>query len=312
MKHAIALLAYFSIAGAGTLCAQENTPQVSIVPRLSHRPEQPENGPGAIRLDVNLVLIPVTVTDTYERPVHGLRKEEFRLFEDGVEQNISQFFRQDGPISMGIVFDSSNSMLHKLAESRKAVSEFLKLSVPGDEFFLLRFSDRPETVCGFTKDTSEIEDGVSRIQSKGWTALFDAIYLGMHHMKRASNERKVMLILSDGGDNHSRYNEREIKRLVREYDVRLFAISILDRSPVLENLADESGGRAFHVKKLEELPGLAAKLSVELHSEYVLGYSPSKQQNDGKYRRLTVELVKPAGGAPLRTSWRRGYYGPEE
>jgi Ca-activated chloride channel family protein len=294
------------------LHAQENDLRVSIVPRLSHRPEQSKNGSDAIRLDVNLVLIPVTVTDTYERPVHGLRKEEFRLFEDGVEQNISQFFRQDGPISMGIIFDASNSMLHKLAESRLAVSEFLRLSLPGDEFFLLRFSDRPATVCAFTKDTGEIEDAVARIQSKGLTALFDAIYLGMHHMKRASNNRKVLLILSDGADNNSRYNEREIKRLVREADVRLFAISIQDRSPVLENLAEESGGRAFRVRKLDELPDLASKLSVELHNEYVLGYSPSRQENDGKYRKLTVELAKPAGGTPLRTSWRRGYYGPGE
>jgi Ca-activated chloride channel family protein len=312
MKRAHVVAVLLSIAGAGTLCAQENNPKVSILPRLSHRAEQNNRASGAIRLDVNLVLIPVTVTDSFERPVHGLQKEEFRLFEDGVEQNISQFFRQDGPISMGIVFDASTSMLHKLAESRKAVSEFLKLSVPGDEFFLLKFSDRPETVCDFTQDPGEIEDSVARIQSKGWTALFDAIYLGMHHMKRASNGRKVMLILSDGGDNNSRYNVREIRRLVREADVRLFAISILDRSAVLESLSEESGGRAFHVKKLEELPDLAAKLSLELHSEYVLGYSPSRQQNDGKYRKLTVELAKPAGGAPLRTSWRRGYYGPDE
>lgn len=289
---------------------QDSGPKVSIIPRPSRRSIKRDSG--AIRLDVNLVLIPVMVTDTYERPVKGLRKESFKLFEDGVEQNISQVFSQESPISIGILFDSSASMAHKMEQSRLAVSEFLRMSVPDDEFFLMRFSDRPVPMYGFTKEIPAIEEETEHIQAGGWTALYDAIYLAMNQMRRAAHDRKVLLVLSDGGDNNSRYSEREIKEIVREGDVRIFAISILNRSPTLEKIAAESGGRAYRVKKLDELPELAANVSADIHSEYVLGYLPTKQPYDGKYRKLRVELVQPAGAPPLHASWRHGYYGPAE
>ncbi|HLJ48918.1 MAG TPA: VWA domain-containing protein [Bryobacteraceae bacterium] len=307
-RSAILIAATFVL----NLSAQDDGPRVSIVPRMTHA-TQPGNGrPGAIRLNVDLVLVPVTVTDPQERPVKGLRKDDFRLFEDESQQEITQFYSQEAPISIGIVFDSSLSMTRKMEASREAISNFVRMSLPGDEFFLLRFSDRPESLCAFTKDVKEIEDATARIRARGWTALYDAIYLGVNHMKRAAYQRKVLFVLSDGEDNNSRYSEREILNLVREADVRIFAISILDRSPVLERLAEETGGRAFRVRKLEELPDLAESVSAEIHSEYVLGYSPEVRPNDGKYRKLKVELVPKAGSGPMRASWRRGYYGPAE
>ena len=206
--------------------AAEDQAKISIAP-MPRRPSEPTSRAGSIRIDVNLVQIPVMVTDPYERPVLGLKKTDFHVFEDGVEREISQFISEEAPISVGIVFDSSASMRPKMDQSIQAVREFLKMSLPGDEFFLTKFSDKPESVLGFTTQSKDIEDGMARIQPAGWTALFDAISLGIHQMKRASLSRRVLLVMSDGGDNDSRYTEREVRELVKEADVRIFSISIL-------------------------------------------------------------------------------------
>ncbi len=279
---------------------------------MPRRSSEPTSRGGSIRIDVNLVQIPVMVTDPYERPVLGLKKSDFHLFEDGVEREISQFISEEAPISVGVVFDASASMRPKMEQSVQAVREFLKMSLPGDEFFLTKFSDKPEPVLGFTTDTKDIEDGVSSIQPGGWTALFDAITLGIHQMKHASLGRKVLLVMSDGGDNDSRYTQRELSELVKEADVRIFTISILDRSSSLETLAEESGGRAFRVRKLDDLPELAANISVQLHSQYLLGYTPVGRTNDGLYRKVKVELSQPSATSRLRASWKRGYYSPTQ
>jgi Ca-activated chloride channel family protein len=258
------------------------------------------------------VLIPVLVTDLYDRPVRGLRKENFQLFEGDTEQTITQFFSDDSPVSIGLIFDGSNSMTDKIGRTRQAVSTFLDMSTPGDEFFLVKFSDRPESVCNFTQDISVIEHGMESIFPAGWTSMFDAIYVGINKMKAAKHGRKVLVVLSDGGDNNSRYTESEIKRLVEEADVRIFSISIRGGSPALEKLTEQSGGRALRVRDIDDLPEAAANLSAEIHGEYVLGYSPSRGQRDGKYRKVKVELVRPASIPRFRTSWKRGYYSPTQ
>ena len=306
------MLVGFFFNSASIARAGEDEARVSITPIVPPRSSELSRRSGAIRVDVNLVLIPVTVTDSYERPVRGLQKSDFHLFEDGVERQISQFFSQETPISIGIVFDASASMKGKMEQSLQAVREFLKMSLPGDEFFLTKFNDRPEPVFGFTSVATDIEQSLPSIQPGGWTALCDAIYLGVHQMKHATHTRKVLLILSDGGDNNSRYTGREIKQLVQESDVRIFSISILDRSPWLDAIAEESGGRAFRVRKIEELPDLAANISAELHGEYVLGFSPSDRTNDGLYRKIKVALEQTVGTARLRASWKRGYYAPTQ
>jgi Ca-activated chloride channel family protein len=299
-------------AGGISLAHAQDSPTVSIPVR---GPRHAENLPGraeTIRVAVDLVLVPVAVTDSYQRPVRGLQKSNFHLFEDGMEREISQFYSDESPISVGIIFDASGSMLHKIQESRQAVAEFLKMSMPGDEFFLVKFSDQPESISGFTTKIEQIGDSLQSIQPDGWTSLYDAIYLSMHEIKRGKNTRKVLLVLSDGGDNNSRYTEHEIKELVKESDVRIFSISILDRSPSLEAIAEESGGRAYRVHKLEELSDLAATISAELHSEYVLGFSTSDRVKDGKYHKVKVQFIPPAGAVGLQASWKPGYYAPLE
>src|SRR5262245_55233463 len=202
--------------------------KVQIAPR-GRAPEKSAPGPSAnIRVDTNLVLIPVTVTDPLNRFVTGLDKENFRIFEDKQEQKVSQFSSEDAPLSIGVVFDCSGSMGNKLEKSRQAVAQFFKAANPEDEFFLVQFNDTADLVQPFTQNLEEIQNRLTFTQSKGRTALLDAIYLALHEMKRARNPRKALLLISDGGDNSSRYSEGEIKNLVKEADVQIYAIGIYE------------------------------------------------------------------------------------
>jgi Ca-activated chloride channel homolog len=292
------------------ICAREPSAQDDIArPRsnqIRYHPDQRAHT--AIRTEVKLVLIPVTVTDPLHRPVLDLEPQQFRIYDDGAEQKISKVSKEDEPVSVGILFDASTSMRSKVGNSRQALAEFLRSSTPGDEFSLWKFGSRPEPECLFTTNGEEIEDRLSRIQPHGYTSLFDALYLALNQMKRASLDTKALLVLSDGGDNNSRYTEREIKNMVREADVRIFSISIMDRSPVLERISEESGGRAYRVHKLDQLPEMAIRLSEEIHTRYVLGYLPPRTQNDGKYHRVTVKIAPRSASPPLHVAWRHGYY----
>ncbi|MGD0667900.1 MAG: VWA domain-containing protein [Bryobacteraceae bacterium] len=278
-----------------------------------------------IRVDSTLVLIPVTVTDPMNRFVTGLEKENFKVFEDRKEQEISQFSSEDAPLSAGVIFDCSGSMGHKLEKSRLAVSEFFKTANPEDEFFLIQFNDNAQLVQPFTQNLEEIQNRLTFTFSKGRTALLDAVFLGLHTMKQAKNPRKALLIISDGGDNNSRYTETEIKNLVREADVQIYAIGIYEEGParsrtpeeaagpaLLSTIAEQTGGRQYEVDDLNELPDVAAKIGVELRNQYVLGYAPLNRERDGKYRHVVVKVVPPRGLPLLRPFWRLGYYAPSQ
>ena len=298
--------------------------KVEIVPRAKRgEAVSPDTPRGNIRVDSTLVLIPVTVTDPLNRFVTGLDRENFRLFEDKNEQKVTHFASEDAPLSVGVVFDTSGSMGSKLDKSRQAVSQFFKTANPEDEFFLVQFNDRPEMVVDFTTHLEEIQNRLTFTQSKGRTALLDAVYLALHNMKKGRNPRKALLIISDGGDNSSRYTESEIKNLVKEADVQIYAIGIFEpiasrgRTPeelagpsLLTEIAEQTGGRQFSVENLNDLPDVAAKIGIELRNQYILGYTPSNTERDGKYRRVQVKLVQPRGLPPLRAFWRLGYYAP--
>jgi VWFA-related protein len=226
---------------------------------------------------------------------------------------------------VGVVFDCSGSMGSKLDKSRQAVAQFFKTANPEDEFFLVQFHDSAELVQPFTTSLEEIQNRLTFTQSKGRTALLDAIYLALHQMKKAKNPRKALLVISDGGDNNSRYTEGEIKNLVKEADSQIYAIGIYEpvsaRSRTAEELAgpslltdiaEQTGGRQYAVENLNELPDIASKIGVELRNQYILGYSPQNREHDGKYRRVQVKLVQPRGLPPLRAFWRLGYYAPSQ
>jgi Ca-activated chloride channel family protein len=299
---------------------------VTIQSRKSTSPEPiVTSRPANIRVNKTLVLINVTVTDPLNRFVTGLEREHFRLFEDKVEQEISQFSSEDAPISIGLVFDTSGSMGSKMQKSRQAAAEFFKTANPADEFFLVQFNDRPDLTVPFTTDTDKIQSTLTFTQSRGRTALLDSVYLAMHEMKKAHNPRKAVLVISDGGDNSSRYTETEIKNAVREADVQIFAIGIYEsistrgRTPeeaagpsLLNELAEQTGGRAYAVDNIAELPDIAAKIGIELRNEYILGYTPRNRERDGKYRRVQVKLNQPRGLPPLKAYFRLGYYAPTQ
>jgi Ca-activated chloride channel family protein len=275
-----------------------------------------------IRKDVDLVLVPVTITDPMNRLVTGLEKENFFLTDNGQPQEIRHFSSEDAPISLGVIFDISGSMSNKIDKSRDAVVEFFKTANPQDEFFLITFSEKPEVLADFTTSVEDIQSKLVYATPKGRTALLDAIYLGMNRMRKAKYEKKALLIISDGGDNHSRYTESEIKSMVREADVQIYAIGLYDRDfktpeeregpQLLTDISDVTGGRTFAIGSPSELADVATKIGIELRNQYVLGYRPNNPARDGKWRKIKVKLNPPKGLPPLHVYAKTGYYAPTE
>jgi Ca-activated chloride channel family protein len=265
-----------------------------------------------MRMDVHLVQIPVTVTDLRGSPVLGLTKTNFRVFEDEIERPVSALSVSDAPISAGIVFDTSRSMKPRLHDSLTALDAFFKTSGAADEFFLVRFSDRAELLTPFTRTPDEITLALNGIEARGWTALIDAICLATQQVRKGRHERKVLVVLTDGNDNNSRYSEAELISLLREADVRVYAISLIDRSRFLQKICEETGGRAIWVHHMSDLPTAMNDLSNQIRSEYLVSYNPAELQKDGRYHRVRVEVQPPPGLARVYPYWRHGYRAPEQ
>jgi len=281
--------------------------------------------PKEIKVDVSLALVNVTVTDPFDRLVTGLEKENFKVYEDGVEQEIVNFSSEDVPISIGVIFDMSGSMSDKVDKAREAAVQFFHTANPLDEFFLVSFNDRAQLTSPFTTSVDELQNRMMFTAAHGRTALLDAIYLGLSEMRGARNAKRALLIISDGGDNHSRYNETDIKSFLREADCQLYAVGIFDpvdiraRTPeeaegpsLLTELTDMSGGRVFPVQNLNDLPDIAAKIGMELRNQYVVAYRPSNAKHDGTWRKIKVKLNPPRGLPPLNVYAKTGYFAPTQ
>jgi Ca-activated chloride channel family protein len=277
--------------------------------------------PGAlIRMNVDMVLVPVTVTDPMNRLVTGLERDDFQVYENNGQQAIRTFASEDAPVSIGIIFDLSGSMTSKLIRARESILQFIKTANPEDEFFVIGFNDRPELIEDFTSSVEDIQARLATVRSGHRTALLDAIYYGVAKMKDARHERKALLVVSDGGDNRSRYTEGEVRSQVRESDVEIYSIGIFDpyaatpeerSGPLLLNeLCEETGGRMFRVDDLSEMSDIAEKISTELRNQYVIGYTPKEMHRDGKWRKVKVKLNPPQGLPPLTVHARTGYYAP--
>jgi Ca-activated chloride channel homolog len=294
--------------------APPNTPVVEGKKALSARPNE------RMRVDVNLVLVPVTVTDPLNRLVTGLEKQDFFIYENNALQTLKSFSSEDAPVSIGIIFDLSGSMSDKINRARNSILEFLRTANPQDEFFVIGFNDRPELITDFTSNIDNIETRLLTVKPGHRTALLDAIYFGLDKMKQAKNERKALLVVSDGGDNRSRYTESEVRAVVRESDTQIYAIGIFDQyaptreeqlGPVLlHDVAEETGGQLFRVDDLADMADIATKISAELRNQYVLGYRSADAKRDGKWRKLKVKLVPPEGLPQLTVHARTGYYAP--
>ncbi len=330
----VCLLAlHVALPAAGQSTSDENKPkddakreEVKEVRKDDVRkdtPGTPFKPGGTIHFDVDLALVNVTVTDPYNRLVTGLETDNFRVFEDNVEQEVVTFSAEDVPISIGVIFDFSGSMSNKVGKAREAALQFFKTANPQDEFFLVSFNERAELTSSFTNSVEDLQSRMMLTPPKGRTALLDAIYLGLSQMRGAHNAKRALLILSDGGDNHSRYNESDIKRRVKEADTQLYAIGIFDplgfrnRTPeelggpsLLSEVTEMTGGRVFAVEKLDELPDIASKIGMELRNQYVLGYRPSNKAHDARWRKLKIKLRAPKGLPPLSVYSKTGYYAP--
>lgn len=289
------------------------------------QPDAAQAGATTFRADSNLVLIPISVTDDLNRFVLGLQKQDFRLLDDGVEQSIAHLSGEDVPLSVGLAFDTSGSMNYKLSTSQEAAKLFLKALNPEDEAFLVEFSDSAKVTAPFSKNPDEIRNAIDRAQPGGLTALLDGIKLSLTTMKNAKNARKAIVVISDGGDNHSTYTAKQIEALVREADVEVYAMGVFDPlasilltpeevsgPKLLSEISAQTGGRAFAASFAGDLPSVAARIAIELRNQYVIGYYPTNRAHDGKYHTVEVKIPQPAGMPSLKGHWRQGYYAPSD
>ena len=275
---------------------------------------------GNFQVESTLVLVNVAVTDARGQFVTSLGRQDFQVFEDKMPQTVAYFSSEEAPVSVGLVLDFSRSMAPRFGQLKEAVTEFLKSANPEDEFCLIEFRDHARLSAGFTSEPGTIQNRVAWASPEGSTALLDAVFLGLHQMRKARNPRKILLIVSDGGDNHSRYGVREVEDLARESDVEIYAIGIgarmraaydmWDGPALLSDLTEEAGGRWYEIGNARELPAAAERIGRELRHEYVLGYVPSNRQRDGRYRHIQVKVPRAPGQPRLSAYWKHGYYAP--
>jgi VWFA-related protein len=278
---------------------------MKLAPAGGPRLETPASEPAPIRIDSALVQIPVHVTNSFGANVEGLAKGDFHLSEDGVEQPITHFSMDDAPASIGLVYDSSGSMRDKIGQAAEAAKTFFHTANPEDEFFLVEFGDWPKLAEPFTLRAEDILARILHTKPFGRTALLDALAMAMKQMKKARNPRHALIILSDGGDNQSRHSRREVELALVESDVQVYAMGIYSSMDsrkltaeerngpqLLRELSEKTGGRMYQVSNADDLPEISERISKELRTEYILGYSPALVQ-DGKYHRVTVKVDNP-------------------
>jgi len=300
-------------AGIAALVLVPVKGQVAIEPRVSTASQPPSPPRTTLRIDSTLVLVPVTVTDELSRPVTGLEKENFRVLDDKAPQTITQFAMEDDPVAVGFVFDVSASIGNDLSAARRAAMEFFRSRDPMDEYFLVEFATTAQMVVPLTQETKGIAEELLSSKSGGSTAFLDAVYMALHEMKKAKNSKRALVIISDGGDNNSRYSEYEVNKVLRESDVLIYSIGVggdWRGARLMARIARETGG-LFLPASDADFRDTATKIIVDLRNRYVLGYAPTDQTRDGRYHRVQVQVVPPRGLPPVRAHWRLGYFASE-
>jgi Ca-activated chloride channel family protein len=268
-----------------------------------------------LRVDTNLVLVPATVNDALNHPVTGLEKENFKVFDDKVEQTITSFSSEDEPIALGFIFDTSGSMGGLLPQGRAAAAQLLKFANPEDEFFLVEFDSKPRLLIPLSSNTSEIGLQVMMTKSGGSTALIDGLYMGIHEIHKSKKTKKALVLISDGGENHSRYTPGELKNVIKESDVLIYTVAIgaghdsdsMSGMGFMSSIAEMTGAHMFNAGGVD-LADIAEKIGIELRNRYVIGYAPLDRTRDGRYHRIEVKVLPPRGLPKLRAHWRAGYY----
>jgi len=284
------------------------------------QPPQPKPAAASIRVDVNMALVPVTVLDTLGHNVLGLDRENFRVFDGSEQRPIITFAQSDAPVSVGLIFDCSRSMREKFRIARQAPAQLYKQLNADDESFLITVSDRPELRQDFTHQFNDVENALLFTNPDGTTSLVDGVFMGLQQLKKAHNPRKALVVVSDGGDNNSRYTLRELTSLAAESDTQIFSICLFEHPQTVEEqegpglltkLAESSGGINYLISEVNEMQKAFGRVGVTLHNQYVLGYYPPDNAPSGKYRKITVQLMVPPGLPRLHLFSRSGYYVPE-
>ncbi len=272
-----------------------------------------------LNINTDLITFNVSVSDNYGRAVAGLKKKDFNIFDNGNGQEIHFFGDEDTPASIGIIFDTSGSMSeNKINQAKEALANFIQTSHPRDEFFLIDFNSRTEVLLDRTRDSDSILRKFTYVEPKGNTALFDAVYLGLEKVMNGSHPKKIILVISDGEDNNSRYTYKELRQRLIETDVTIYAIGVggllssgkgrLSGRDTLSELSSTSGGKAFFPKGSVEMNEAFERMALEIRHLYSISYYPSSFIADGKWHRLRVKVNFPLGTPRLTVRNRAGYY----
>jgi len=274
--------------------------------------------PAVFRISVDNVFVQVAVSDPLGRYVTGLKKENFHIFEDKVEQTIIHFSRQEAPVSVGIVFDVSSSMKDNdnIKKAKNAITRFLQSMNPEDEAFLITFNEQSNLTQRFTDQIGTLRSALAQVKPSGKTAIYDAVYMGLDHIRRGKNEKKALVLITDGEDNSSRYSSVELREFARESNVQVYGIGepgVLGYGfAEIQNIVGLTGGRVFFPNSFNDLDYYIDLIHSELRNQYLVGYSPTNNVHDGKWRKITVRLDAPPGLPKLAVRAREGYYAPKK
>ena len=281
-------------------------------------PSKPDQAPEAFRVsvDVALVLLHASVTDSHGGFVSGLGEQDFEVYEDGVRQRIRVFSNEDIPVTVGLVVDHSSTMLPKIAEVTAAARTFVRSSNREDEMFVVNFNERVSLGLSgsnrFTNDAQELENAIAAAPVGGMTALYDAIARGLDELQAGTRDRKVLIVISDGGDNASERSLAQVMKLADQssaviYTVGLFDEEDPDRNPaVLKRLALATGGVAFLPKQTDDVVAICGRIAHDIRHQYTIGYVPGKPAGDGVYHAIQV-VARHQGRDRLLVRTRAGY-----
>ena len=269
------------------------------------------------------MVLHTTVLDDRQRFADGLKQENFRVFEDKVQQKLSVFKREDVPVSMGLVIDNSGSMRDKRPKVNEAAITLVQASNPQDEAFVVNFNDDfyLDLDKDFTSSVPELKEALERIDSRGSTALYDAIIGSLDHLKKASRDKHVLLIVTDGEDNSSHYTLEKTIRDIQKTDTVIYGIGLLSQESkksakkarrALEEIAKASGGVAYFPENVEDVHNICQQVAHDIRNQYTLAYYPTNDRRDGTFRSVSVEIIPPRGRGKLVARTRSGYYAPSD
>lgn len=326
----LAFAGFFLIAtvlGNPAALAQNDSP---LPPSTTPMPPPPpgyggqqEKGSGSIKASVDLVVLHVTVTDESGQFIGDLKKSDFRVSENKVEQSISVFTREDVPVTMGLVIDNSGSMREKREQVNQAAMTFVQTSNPQDEAFVVNFNDEfyLDTDGDFTSDPKDLQNALSRIDTRGSTALYDAVIGSLDHLKKAHKDKRALLVITDGDDDASRKTLSDTMKAAAQSNAAIYAIGVFsaddrhnDKKMVrrstkeLKDLAEVTGGMAYFPETLDDVKPVCEQVARDIRNQYTIGYYPTNATKDGTFRPVTVQLVSTGGHGKLSVRTRTGYY----